>query len=181
MMIKDLLSEETMGRAKEILKQITLQTLVIELLGAVLLFYSFPDNFPIALSEKIYYSIFHSISAFCNAGFSLLPNGLATEAFKHSEGFLSVIMFLIVLGGLGFPVLFQIRRRLSNPFDYKFRWSVTSKLVFWTTGFLLLFGWISYYFLEGNSSLKGLTTTEQIFHSLFYSVTTRTAGFNTLE
>lgn len=111
----------------------------------------------------------------------MLPNGLATEAFKHSEGFLSVIMFLIVLGGLGFPVLFQIRRRLSNPFDYKFRWSVTSKLVFWTTGFLLLFGWISYYFLEGNSSLKGLTTTEQIFHSLFYSVTTRTAGFNTLE
>ncbi|MGE8720512.1 TrkH family potassium uptake protein [Leptospira terpstrae] len=181
MMIKDLLSEETMGRAKEILKQITLQTLFIESVGALLLFYSFPENFPIALSEKIYYSIFHSISAFCNAGFSLMPNGLATEAFKHSEGFLSVIMFLIILGGLGFPVLFQIRTRLFNPFDFKFRWSVTSKLVFWTTGFLLLFGWISYYFLEGNSSLKGLTTAEQIFHSLFYSVTTRTAGFNTLD
>lgn len=181
MMIKDLLSEETMGRAKEILKQITLQTLVIESIGAVFLFYSFPSHFPIALSEKIYYSIFHSISAFCNAGFSLLPNGMATEAFKHSEGFLSVIMFLIILGGLGFPVLFQIRTRLSNPFDYKFRWSVTSKLVFWTTGSLLLFGWVSYYLLEGNFSLKGLTKSEQIFHSLFYSVTTRTAGFNTLE
>lgn len=181
MMVKDLLSEETMGRAKEVLKQITIQTLAIESIGALLLFYSFPENFPIALSDKIYYSIFHSISAFCNAGFSLMPNGLMTEAFKHSEGFLSVIMFLIVIGGLGFPVLFQIRTRLSNPFDYKFRWSVTSKLVFWTTGFLLLFGWSSYYFLEGNYSLKGLTTSEQIFHSLFYSVTTRTAGFNTLE
>lgn len=181
MMVKDLLSEETMGRAKEVLKQITIQTLVIESIGALLLFYSFPENFPIALSDKIYYSIFHSISAFCNAGFSLMPNGLMTEAFKHSEGFLSVIMFLIVIGGLGFPVLFQIRTRLSNPLDYKFRWSVTSKLVFWTTGFLLLFGWSSYYFLEGNYSLKGLTTSEQIFHSLFYSVTTRTAGFNTLE
>ncbi|TGK90056.1 portal protein [Leptospira bourretii] len=181
MMIKDLLSEETMGRAKEILKQITLQTLAIESIGAILLFYSFPKNFPIALSEKIYYSIFHSISAFCNAGFSLLPNGLATEAFQRSEGFLSVIMLLIVLGGLGFPVLFQIRTRFANPFDFKFRWSVTSKLVFWTTGCLLLFGWLSYYFLEQNSSLKGLTTSEQIFHSLFYSVTTRTAGFNTLD
>lgn len=181
MMVKDLLSEETMGRAKEVLKQITIQTLAIESIGALLLFYSFPENFPIALSDKIYYSIFHSISAFCNAGFSLMPSGLMTEAFKHSEGFLSVIMFLIVIGGLGFPVLFQIRTRLSNPFDYKFRWSVTSKLVFWTTGFLLLFGWSSYYFLEGNYSLKGLTTSEQIFHSLFYSVTTRTAGFNTLE
>nr|WP_232373811.1 potassium transporter TrkG [Leptospira chreensis] len=181
MMVKDLLSEETMGRAKEVLKQITIQTLVIESIGALLLFYSFPENFPIALSDKIYYSIFHSISAFCNAGFSLMPSGLTTEAFKHSEGFLSVIMFLIVIGGLGFPVLFQIRTRLSNPFDYKFRWSVTSKLVFWTTGFLLLFGWGSYYFLEGDYTLKGLTTSEQIFHSLFYSVTTRTAGFNTLE
>lgn len=181
MMIKDLLSEETMGRAKEILKQITLQTLIIEFIGAILLFNSFPKNYPIELSKKIYYSIFHSISAFCNAGFSLLPNGLNTEAFQRSEGFLSVIMFLIVMGGLGFPVLFQMRSRLSNPLDYKFRWSVTSKLVFWTTGCLLLFGWISYYYLEQDNSLKGLTTSEQIFHSLFYSVTTRTAGFNTLE
>ncbi|PJZ46179.1 TrkH family potassium uptake protein [Leptospira brenneri] len=181
MMIKDLLSEETMGRAKEILKQITVQTVVIESIGAVLLFYSFPENYSIAVSEKIYYSIFHSISAFCNAGFSLVPNGLMSESFQRSEGFLSVIMLLIIIGGLGFPVLFQIRTRLLNPFDFKFRWSVTSKLVFWTTGFLLSFGWISYYFLEQNFSLRGLTTSEQIFHSLFYSVTTRTAGFNTLD
>ncbi|MGJ4732011.1 TrkH family potassium uptake protein [Leptospira levettii] len=181
LMIKDLLSEETMGRAKEILKQITLQTLAIELIGAVFLFYSFPKNFPLPLPEKIYYSVFHSISAFCNAGFSLMPNGLATDAFKESEGFLSIIMLLIVFGGLGFPVIYQLRTKLLNPFDPKFRWSITSKLVFFVTGFLLLFGTVSCYFLESHLSLKDLPIEKQIFHSLFYSVTTRTAGFNTFD
>lgn len=181
LMVKDLLSEETMGRAKEILKQITLQTLAIELMGAILLFYRFPDTFPLPLPEKIYYSIFHSISAFCNAGFSLLPNGLATDAFRESEGFLSVIMILIVLGGLGFPVIHQIRTKIQRPLDYKFRWSITSKLVFGVTAFLLLFGFISYFFLESERSLSGLPLEKRIFHSLFYSITTRTAGFNTVD
>ncbi|MGV3667408.1 MAG: TrkH family potassium uptake protein [Leptospira bouyouniensis] len=181
LMVKDLLSEETMGRAKEILKQITLQTLTIELVGAILLFYQFPTDFPLPLPEKIYYSIFHSISAFCNAGFSLLPNGLATDAFRESEGFLSIIMLLIVFGGLGFPVIYQIRSKILRPFDYQFRWSITSKLVFFMTTFLLLFGSLSYFFLENHLSLKDLPIEKKIFHSLFYSVTTRTAGFNTFD
>lgn len=181
LMIKDLLSEETMGRAKEILKQITFQTLAIETVGAILLFLSFPEDFVLPLPEKIYYSVFHSISAFCNAGFSLMPNGMATEAFRNSEGFLSVIMLLIVFGGLGFPVIYQIRTRIANPFDIKFRWSITSKLVFVVTAFLLLFGSISYFFLEGELTLKDLPLEKKIFHSIFYSITTRTAGFNTFD
>lgn len=181
LMIKDLLSEETMGRAKEILKQITLQTLTIELVGAVLLFFCFPQNFHLPLPEKIYYSIFHSISAFCNAGFSLLPNGFATEAFKESESFLSIIMLLIIFGGLGFPVIYQIRSKLFNPFQTQFRWSITSKLVFAITIFLLAFGWLSHLLLEWNLSLKEMPLNQKIFHSLFYSVTTRTAGFNTYD
>ncbi|TGL24222.1 portal protein [Leptospira yanagawae] len=181
LMVKDLLSEETMGRAKEILKQITIQTLTIELIGAVLLFYLFPTDFPLPLPEKIYYSVFHSISAFCNAGFSLLPNGLATESFRESEGFLSIIMLLIVFGGLGFPVIYQIRSKVLKPFDHKFRWSITSKLVFFMTTFLVLFGCFSFFFLENHLSLKDLPIEKKIFHSLFYSITTRTAGFNTFD
>lgn len=181
LMIKDLLSEETMGRAKEILKQITLQTLTIELVGAIILFYSFPSDFPIPFPEQVYYSVFHSISAFCNAGFSLMPNGLATDAFRNSEGFLSTIMCLIVLGSLGFPVIYQIRTKLFHPFDHRFRWSLTSKLVFRMSFLLLVFGWISSLVLEWNTSLKDFSLVGKVFHSLFYSVTTRSGGLHTFD
>ncbi|TGL65342.1 portal protein [Leptospira jelokensis] len=181
LMVKDLLSQETMGRAKETLKQITLQTLIIEFVGAILLFYNFPKNFPVSFPEKIYYSVFHSISAFCNAGFSLMPNGMATEAFRDAEGFLTILMFLIVFGSLGFPVLYQIRTRIFHPKDHKFRWSLTSKLVFRMSALLLIFGWISHLFLEWNISLKGFSVGEKIFHSLFYSVTTRSGGLHTFD
>ncbi|ABZ92695.1 Potassium transport system, membrane component [Leptospira biflexa serovar Patoc strain 'Patoc 1 (Ames)'] len=181
LMLKDLLSEETMGRAKDTLKQITLQTLAIEFVGATLLFCSFPKNFPVSFPEKIYYSVFHSISAFCNAGFSLMPNGMATEAFRDSEGFLTILMFLIVFGSLGFPVLYQIRTRLFHPRDQIFRWSLTSKLVFRMSALLLIFGWTSHLLLEWDMSLKEFSMEEKLFHSLFYSVTTRSGGLHTFD
>ncbi|BDA77187.1 portal protein [Leptospira kobayashii] len=181
LLLKDLLSEEAIGKVKGLLKQIAYQTIFIELIGAVLLYISFPKSYPMSEFNKIFFAIFHSISAFCNAGFSLLPAGLADPSFMQTESFLSTIMLLIVLGGLGFPVLSQIHRRLTHPKDVYFRWSVTSKLVFITTLVLLLIGTLAYYVLEKELTLKSLSTADRIFHSLFYSVTTRTAGFNTLD
>ncbi|MDF3821182.1 potassium transporter TrkG [Leptospira sp. 96542] len=181
LLIKDLLSEETMGKAKLILKQITIQTFVIESIGAILLFFHIPDNINLSITQKIYYAIFHSISAFCNAGFSLFENGLQTEGFLETKGFLSVIMLLIVFGGLGFPVILQLKNRLIRWNDPSFRFSVSTKLVLFSSSILWILGFLSYFFLETNNSLAGLEIDNQIFHSLFYSVTTRTAGFNTLE
>ncbi|TGN20428.1 TrkH family potassium uptake protein [Leptospira idonii] len=181
LLLKDLLSEESIGKVKGLLKQIAYQTFLIEFVGAVLLYFSFPEESPLPHSERIYFSVFHSISAFCNAGFSLIPQGLSDPIFFKTESFLSVIMVLIMLGGIGFPVLGQIKKRIMNPRDRHFRWSITSRLVLSTSTILWIFGTVAYFMLEQNHTLQSLSTFDQIFHSLFYSVTTRTAGFNTLD
>ncbi len=75
LLMKDLLSEEAIGRVKKIIRHIAIQTLTIEAMGAQLLYNYLPNQAKLSGMEKIFFSIFHSISAFCNAGFSLFPNG----------------------------------------------------------------------------------------------------------
>ncbi len=181
LLLKDLLSEESIGKVKGLLKQIAYQTFFIELIGAIILYITFPKDYQISESEKIYSSIFHSISAFCNAGFSILPLGLNDPAFVQTESFLSTIMILIMLGGIGFPVIAQLRRWMFHGNDPTFRFSIASRLVIGTSLLLWIFGGLSYFILEQSYTLKGLSLPDQIFHSMFYSVTTRTAGFNTLD
>jgi len=181
LLVRDLLSEETIGKAKDILKQITILTFLIELMGACLLYLSIPKDLGYSSSELVYLSVFHSISAFCNAGFSLLSNGLATEGFKMNYSFLSCIMILIMLGGIGFPILSQFKSRLQHSANKKFRWSVSTILAMSISVLLWTFGTISYFFLESEASLSSLSWGDKIFHSLFFSITTRTAGFNTLD
>lgn len=181
LLVKDLLSEETIGKAKDILKQIAILTFLIELLGACMLYLSIPKDLGYSTSELIYFSAFHSISAFCNAGFSLLSNGLATEGFQLNHSFLSSIMVLIVLGGIGFPILSQLKSRLFHSSNKKFRWSVSTILALSISFILWTFGTISYFLLESEASLATLSWGDKIFHSLFFSITTRTAGFNTLD
>lgn len=181
LLMKDLLSEEAIGRVRKIIKQIAIQTLIIEAIGAFILFQSLPEEAGLLGMEKIFFSIFHSVSAFCNAGFSLFPNGLAENFFVEGKIYLAVIMFLITFGGLGFPVVSEIVNNLFTPDNINVRLSVFSKLVLIISFSLFILGATSYYFLEANYTLKGLSFSDKIFHSIFYSVTTRTAGFNTLD
>ncbi|MEI1277739.1 potassium transporter TrkG [Leptospira venezuelensis] len=182
LIVKDLFSQESIGRAGSILKQVAYQTFAIEGIGSVFLYITFPKELGYSQKELIFQSIFHSITGFCNAGFALFPKGLAEPYFKESYSFLSVLMILIVFGGLGFPTMNQLLKKIRfDGESFRQRFSLGSKLILITTLFLLLFGWISYWVLERNFSLKDLTWYDQSFHSLFYSVTTRTAGFNTLD
>ena len=178
-LMKDILSQEALGKVSNLLRTITTQTIVIELVGAFVLYWNIPSEMNFSTSEKIFHSIFHSVSAFCNAGFSTFPNGFVDLKNLQAHTFLSCSMFLITFGGLGFPVI----RELAEVFLYKQRkgFSNTTILVLQVSLILFVFGSISYFFLERNFSLKNLSLFEQIFHSIFYSVTTRTAGFNTLE
>ncbi|MBK8397369.1 MAG: portal protein [Leptospiraceae bacterium] len=180
LLMKDLLSEEAIGRVRKIIKQIAIQTLIIEAIGALILYNSLPNEANLSGKDKIFFSIFHSISAFCNAGFSLFPNGLAESFFDGGKLYLIVIMLLITFGGLGFPVVGEIARNLFTPENVNVRLSVFSKLVIIISFSFFIIGATSYYFLEENYTLKGLPLSEKIFHSIFYSITTRTAGFNTL-
>ena len=129
LLMKDLLSEEAIGRVKKIIRQIAIQTLIIEAIGAQLLYKFLPEKANLFGMNKVFFSIFHSISAFCNAGFSLFPNGLAEEFFMDGKIYLTSIMILIIFGGLGFPVVSEVSKKIFTPDSSHIRLSVSTKLV----------------------------------------------------
>ncbi|MGE4579198.1 MAG: TrkH family potassium uptake protein [Desulfuromonadales bacterium] len=163
---------------RELIKGIFLMTLVIETIGTVLLSLAFVPR--LGLVEGVYSAFFHAISAFCNAGFSLYPDSLV--AFRDDPLVNLTIMALIILGGIGFLVIRELRQILSTPkAQKKPRLSLHSRIVLSTTAFLVGYGTVCIFFLESGHSLAGMSHLESFWTSLFQSVTTRTAGFNTID
>lgn len=156
-----------------VLKRIILFTFMIELMGATLLAVAWRNEFP--FWENLKNAIFHSVSAFCNAGFSTFPDSLIR--FQVDVPTNLIIIILITLGGLGFFVIYDVERRLL----YKTRLSLHAKLVLITSGVLVMAGTGMCLLLEWNNGLAGHGIFDKVLLSLFQSVTTRTAGFNTLD
>lgn len=182
-LIGDLVEEEKLGKIKYTLIQIILTTFILEAIGAILFFHSL-ENVNLPLGEKIFHSIFHSVSAFCNAGFSTFSENLMHDALRYNYLSVTTVGVLIILGGLGFHTLANIGGALTLPFKKnkkKIRYfSSQTKIVLITTLALILIGSVITFFLERNNTLKHLTLDQQILASLFQSITTRTAGFNTI-
>lgn len=156
------------------LKRIVVVVFSIEILGAVILFFSFIRKF--SLGKAIFYSIFHSISAFCNAGFTLFSNNL--EDFTYSPIINFTIMLLIILGGLGFAAIIEIYEYLKGNIK---KLSINTKLVLIVTLFLLVIPTVIFFIIEFNNEIfVGNGFFQKILVSFFNSVTTRTAGFNTI-
>jgi trk system potassium uptake protein TrkH len=182
LLMSALLSEENIGEVSSILFRITLLTFSIEAIGAVLLYWM-RGGALLSFDPYLFYScIFHSVSAFCNAGFSLYSNGLYEESIRNNYAYHSVIMILVVLGSLGFAVLSESLRVLQvwKPRMYRIqnRLSVFARLSLLMAAILVIGGAVSIYLLESSYSFRGLGTADALFHSLFLSVTCRTAGFN---
>ena len=149
-------------------------TLLVELLGAALLFPVFYSDFGVA--KGVWYSVFHSISAFCNAGFDLLGSrGKFSSITTYSDNvyFNCVIMLLIIAGGIGFLVWGDLKK---NTFHFK-RYSLQTKIVLFTTALLIFLPALYFFFCE----YSNLGFSERITSSFFQSVTTRTAGFNSQD
>lgn len=165
--------------------RIILTTFVIEFVGAVFLYLDFSALFGHGY-KAVYYSLFHSVSAFCNAGFALF-----SDSFMQFKGDLSlnlVITLLIIFGGLSFGVIFNVMEVMLAKFrrkvqgEYKLtKLSINTKIVLISTGILIFSGMIIFYFFEHQYILlqKGIGT--QYLSSFFQSITLRTAGFNTLD
>lgn len=173
MAIHDSFSHSPFKDFSGMLKAIFTLTFGIETLGAIALTFLFVKDFP--LKQSIYLGVFHAISAFCNAGFSLFPDSLMR--YQSSVGINLVFMLLIVLGGLGFLVLID----LPALFDKRHRLSLHSRIVLMTTGALILGGALFIFVAEYSNQLAGLPTKGKILAAFFQSVTPRTAGFNTLD
>ncbi|HRX76766.1 MAG TPA: potassium transporter TrkG, partial [Candidatus Cloacimonadota bacterium] len=160
----------------KLLKVVVLVTAIIELVGAILLFFVFSQKMNPA--EAMYSSIFHSISAFCNAGFSLFSDSFI--GFVDNPLLNITITLLILLGGIGFAVMIDLYRYVIGE-DKVRKLNLHSKIVLCTSGLLLLIGFIGFYWAEYNGSMQGFSISRRILSSWFQSVTTRTAGFNTID
>ena len=161
-----------------LLVTVFLYTLAIEAIGFLMLTLGFWRFFP--LQRAAYLGLFHSVSAFCNAGFSLFSDSF--EGFRGDPLIGLTVSTLIVLGGLGFVVIYDLylnRRTTLRLFTS--RLSLHSRLVLTVTGWLIVGGTLAFYLLERSNTLAGLPVSRQILVALFQSVTTRTAGFNSVE
>jgi len=173
MAIHDSFSHSPFKNFSGMLKAIFLLTFSVEALGALGLTLEFARDFP--LKRSIYLAVFHSVSAFCNAGFSLFPNSLVR--YQNNAGVNLIFMALIVLGGLGFLVLVD----LYALFDRRRRLSLHSRIVLTTTALLILGGALFIFIAEYSNQLASLPLKGKVLAAFFQSVTPRTAGFNTLD
>lgn len=156
-------------------KYVIITTFIIEGIGALLFSIQFIPLF--GVKRGIAYSIFHSISAFCNAGFDIMGNYSSLTAFTGSFTVQMTAIMLIILGGLGFSVIYELiqKRNLKNL-------SIHSSLVLRMTLGLIVIGFILIFIFEyQNMQLANFTFKEKVLSSLFHSITPRTAGFNTLS
>lgn len=178
---KRILMQESLGQDKiqgiiYLTKKIFLGTVVIELLGALLLSTQFIPRF--GLRDGIIKSLFHSISAFCNAGFDLMGNYSSLTGYYSNIVINMTIMLLIIFGGLGFTVIFDcIRNKKFN------RLALHSKLALVVTGMLIIFGTLVLLLLEYNNAdtIGQMSFFNKLQASAFQSVSPRTAGFNTID
>ena len=178
-LMQEAVSAPQVGGIVRMTRFILIGTVVLEVAGAVLLaFYFCPVLGP---AKGIYYSVFHSISAFCNAGFDLMGcrEPFSSLTSVHSNWYVNiVIMLLIVTGGLGFFVWHDL---LETKFNFR-KLRLHSKLVVVMTVLLIAGGAVSLFLLEmPGGGLDGMSTGDKILASLFQSVTVRTAGFNTVD
>lgn len=177
-LMQNVLDQSDLAGLKHILLDIIRWTLITEAAGALILGFRFYTITPCSVRHAAYFGVFHSVSAFCNAGFALFSDGLAGFAWDPIICF--TIMGLIVSGGLGFAVLGVINAWLlgsrRGPAD------VHTRLVVLSTFLLIVTGTAFIYFLEFNApSMQHLNGPEKLMAALFQSVTTRTAGFNTID
>ncbi|KOR26088.1 TrkH family potassium uptake protein [Clostridium sp. FAM 1755] len=157
-------------------KYILLFTLSIQGGGALLLSTQFIPRY--GLAKGLYYSIFHSISAFCNAGFDLFGNFSSLTTVYNNPVIVLVIAFLIIIGGLGFYVWYEIYHYKGHR-----KLSTHSKLVLWATFLLLAIGTILMFIFESRNpgTMANMTSGNKILSSFFAAVTPRTAGFNSIS
>jgi len=189
--ISDITSSKTLGQVFSTLKYILLITFGIELFAGLLIYFSLdPSLFP-SKSEQIFFSAFHSISAFCNAGFSTIGESFYDKDFRFNYPLQLIVVFTFFIGGLGFPIVANIlkyfRYKITTIFSsrksrYK-PWvlNLNSKITVITTISIILFAFAGFYVFEYNNTLSEHEGFGKVVTALFGATTPRTAGFNTIE
>ncbi|GIX47340.1 MAG: portal protein [Candidatus Tectimicrobiota bacterium] len=180
LLLQDFVASRYFGEISATVRRIVWLTLLIEALGAAALYLSWRTLLPDS-TRRLWHAIFHAVSAFCNAGFSTFSTSLAAPELARHPGTTLTVMGLIVLGGLGFAVLWETLQWLAGKLQGRPpRLSVQTRLVWLTTAVLIGLGAGLFLFLEAPGVLAGRPLGERLLGAFFQAVTARTAGFNTL-
>ncbi|QJA10240.1 Trk family potassium uptake protein [Romboutsia sp. CE17] len=180
LLIQESLNQKDLSGLVKLTRYVILITFLIEGIGAILLSFTFIPQF--GLGRGVWYSIFHAISAFCNAGFDLMGSvsGPFTSLISYVDNFMIVITIsmLIILGGIGFPVMLDVIN--AKKFS---KLNMHSKIVIITSGILIVIGTTLIFIVEFNNknTLGTLSMPGKFLAALFQSVAARTAGFNTID
>lgn len=195
MLLRDYLSEDSFNGILRTLIKIILIVFSIEIVGAVIIFYSMYLQGLGTSFDNVRFAVFHSVSAFCNAGFSTMTDNLYDFRIRENYFLHYTIANLVIIGGLGFPVFINIysyfRDSAIRLWEYLFRQkpfihrvgmiTFNTKIVLITTFVLIIFGTVVFYFLESGATQSGADTSGRIAMSYFLSITPRTAGFNSIN
>lgn len=198
LMLKDMVYSKSMSALIPTLLYIFGFTIIVETIGALLIFASIHGTLGMTLPDEIAFSAFHAISAFCNAGFSTLPDGMANPMLLNGNLSIYWIMSAIIIAGsIGFPILVNLRdviairfRQVKNRLLHIARntdarqvhiYNMNTKIVLVTFAILFAAGALIFFILEYNNSLAGMTFWEKVTQSVFNSASPRSAGFVSLN
>jgi trk system potassium uptake protein len=179
--LAEMIDADSIAGLRRIVVSIVLTTFVLEAGGAALFWVVLRGRVGLAEGDLVWTSIFHAISAFCNAGFTLFPGGLAQVG--DSAAVLGVAGSIIVLGGIGFPVLAEVRSQLWARMMRRRprRVSLHSRVVLATSAIVTATAALALLAFETHHSMKELGFFSRVLASLFHAVSMRTAGFDTVD
>ncbi len=191
LLLKDITSSDQLTEVFRTIRIIIIFTLVIEAFGAIFIYMSLDGTLFGSLEERIYFSVFHSISGFCSAGFTIMTDSLYHNAFRFNYSLHLIIAFLFIAGGLGFPIIFNfvrylknlLRNRMLNERRIHIPWvlNITTRIVLVATVILLVSGTLLFYFFEYDNTLAAHDGAGKIITAFFGAATPRSAGFNTVD
>ncbi len=191
LLIRDMIYSKTMNALLPTMIYVFGFTVAIEVLGAIAIYFTIPAELGLAGNQRVLFAVFHSLSSFCNAGFTFLPDGMSNHALMTpSQDLYLVTSILIIAGGIGFPILVNFkdiiftkmrglwqRVRGQRP-DIPLHLSdLNTKMVLTTYFSILIAATVAFFILEYNNTLAGMTLWQKIVQSLFNSLIPRSAGF----
>jgi len=176
MLIRDSMNEDGTAGMDKLIRWVAVCAFTVEFVGAILMSFRFIPMY--GWAKGAYYSVFHAVSAFCNAGFDLFGNYSSLTGFRGDALINFAAMLMIIVGGLGFGVLRDLRKRIKGGYL-----RLQTRLVLTVYFSLTLIGFIITLIFEWNNpgTLGPLPFGEKLLCALFHSVTLRTAGFNTID
>lgn len=197
MVVRDMVSSDSLASLVSTLLNIFGFTAVIELVGALFLYADIHGTLGLESSDELFFCIFHSISAFCNAGFSNFDAGLCNpQLLDGHNSFYLCISLLVILGGIGYPVLVNLKSVLYKHFWVAWQWmrgkryvsfslpkvfDLNTQLVLYTTCSLFIVGFLYFAIAEWNGVLEDMPFFDKLTHAFFLSVCPRTAGFSSVN